>query len=778
MAITERYVSSLAAGGGNGSVGSPWTLVEAFAQAVAGDRVNIKADGTYTLSATLTFGASGGVQPIIWRGYKTTIGDGYQGWSGISLVVTNMPYIDGGVAYGINVDKGGHIFDSLNINGALTGAGAIYFGVATCAIIDSKVRCARNTAGSGYAVCMYTQDIVAYNCDLASTQDSLAHASVLAITGDTVIGCVITSSLGNGIHVLGGATICSNIIQSCGNYGIYIGIPNSSTPTHIVSQNTIVDCVGAGIYRNGGNGLVAYFGNIITGCANARANSSPLPVLIAGNRIRDNTGADINIGDWPICNEITTDTGGDETDFVDAANGDYRLIRASPASRAGLFGINDIGACMTAWNPALNQTHTGYTTGGTGTRTDADPDNVVVGTGTYGADGTALTPAYVIPQAEQHSANEVIDTASVPGNFVVSTLSDAVILDSVESWGLTGAGAFSEADRNTIPDLSKIPTEATGGPASWKQLNVDRAGTMNLDATKLAFEAARNSDNGTVAADISVTKSVKIRNVTTVGTNDKLYSTAERNAYAVLFELARNDAADPSYVVEGYTFDQFGIPVVGTFDALTPAAPLLSGEDKEDGTGAVFAISGESLNTKNELFVAKASLTFTSKGYAWTGGQMDVALDAGLYICYVKSYYVGGSEVISNAIRVVVTDGEAAASDNLSLAKKVMKQTVVYWRRDDVNDDGQPTWHDPIEVPCRWDYDVAEVVTPQGETFNSTAKVIVDRDMDVGGVIMLGSFDDVTDEANPKENAEAWEIKHFKRTANIKGKKYLREAFV
>jgi hypothetical protein len=70
MAITERYVSSLAAGGGDGSVGSPWTLVEAAAAAVAGDRVNIKADGTYTLGADLTLpSGTWNVGTIVFDGY-------------------------------------------------------------------------------------------------------------------------------------------------------------------------------------------------------------------------------------------------------------------------------------------------------------------------------------------------------------------------------------------------------------------------------------------------------------------------------------------------------------------------------------------------------------------------------------------------------------------------------------------------------------------------------------------------------------------------------------
>ena len=75
-----------------------------------------------------------------------------------------------------------------------------------------------------------------------------------------------------------------------------------------------------------------------------------------------------------------------------------------------------------------------------------------------------------------------------------------------------------EADRNTIPTLSLIPTPATGGPAAWKQLNVERVGTLDLNAVKTAYEEARNNARGTTGADILAPASVLIRNVEIVGT--------------------------------------------------------------------------------------------------------------------------------------------------------------------------------------------------------------------------------------------------------------------
>jgi hypothetical protein len=102
MAITEKYVTVTGAGALNGtSEANAWTLALALTNAVAGDRVNIKA-GTYTLAANMTpVGAGTVVRPIIWRGYNTTIGDlsvtsVIQDPKTLKLTTTNFPLISGG----------------------------------------------------------------------------------------------------------------------------------------------------------------------------------------------------------------------------------------------------------------------------------------------------------------------------------------------------------------------------------------------------------------------------------------------------------------------------------------------------------------------------------------------------------------------------------------------------------------------------------------------------------------------------------------------------------
>ena len=56
--------------------------------------------------------------------------------------------------------------------------------------------------------------------------------------------------------------------------------------------------------------------------------------------------------------------------------------------------------------------------------------------------------------------------------------------------------------------------------------------------------------------------------------------------------------------------------------------------------------------------------------------------------------------------------------------------------------------------------------------------MFVDRDVDVGGVLMLGMLTDVDDVNNPKANEGAWEIKRFDKIPTLKADQFLRRVFL
>jgi len=74
--------------------------------------------------------------------------------------------------------------------------------------------------------------------------------------------------------------------------------------------------------------------------------------IFSFNRWRDNTSGNTNgYADWATATNwgnVTTDTGGVETDFVDAANGNFLLINSAPGAGTGVPPYRDIGALQRA----------------------------------------------------------------------------------------------------------------------------------------------------------------------------------------------------------------------------------------------------------------------------------------------------------------------------------------------------------------------------------------------------------------------------------------------
>lgn len=351
-AITERYVSSLAAGGGSGTSGSPWTFAEMLTNAAAGDRCNVKADGTYTLAQGLYSFINVGTtsSPIIIRGYKVTPGDGYLGRTNYNgpLITTNMPLIqmsNDGSGGGNQITFPNYcLTECLRFDGTtktnqglLQVSGAIRF----CKIVNN----ATNTSGAQAVAAGSTSLIAGNDCSVAATGGTSGAigalsnsqtiiynrasgggaAIIVGIRVPYLIGWNVLTGAVNGISVSTG-TLNAHCNTITGNSGDGIAITGSTANMHVIQGNVITD--------NGGWGI------------NLQGTGS---VYLLGNRYRDNTSGNISAatdyGTGPtIYGSITTDTGGPESDYRNAAGGDYRLTPSSPARAAGWFPFADIGA--------------------------------------------------------------------------------------------------------------------------------------------------------------------------------------------------------------------------------------------------------------------------------------------------------------------------------------------------------------------------------------------------------------------------------------------------
>ncbi len=349
--LTERYVTSSAGGSGDGTSGNPWTLTQALANATPGDRVNIKT-GTYTVTTSVTLTNSGTGQAIIFRGYDTTITDGYQGRTNGNgaLVTTKMPNISftgsGRLSVATNV-----ILESINFTRTSSTSTSSMITVSGSRV--SLIRCVAADSSTGASVNTLNGVLNVIDCDV-STNNSSGGACILPVTGANIIGCRLQATSGSGVLInaaLVGVTAsrCTffsmttgikvtstsgsgaiPLAQNCTAYGLtgaFIELPNNATSAPVTFP-VLVDCH-------------------VTDCAYvaySQYTTLPVPTIEVNLRTRDNTNADTGFGDWPAYGAVTTDGGGASTDYADAAGGDFRLVSSAPGKAAGVTAYGSIGA--------------------------------------------------------------------------------------------------------------------------------------------------------------------------------------------------------------------------------------------------------------------------------------------------------------------------------------------------------------------------------------------------------------------------------------------------
>ena len=109
------------------------------------------------------------------------------------------------------------------------------------------------------------------------------------------------------------------------------------------------------------------------------------------------------------------------------------------------------------------------------------------------------------------------------------------------------------------------------------------------------------------------------------------------------------------------------------------------------------------------------------------------------------------------------------------LLTKMLKQTAVYWSPGSGFDAyGQPVWGEPVELLCRWEDTNVEFIDPQGTRQVSQARVFVGQDLEVGGVLMLGSTADTDSSLDPKANPGAFEIRSVSKAPDLRASRFLR----
>ncbi len=96
----------------------------------------------------------------------------------------------------------------------------------------------------------------------------------------------------------------------------------------------------------------------------------------------------------------------------------------------------------------------------------------------------------------------------------------------------------------------------------------------------------------------------------------------------------------------------------------------------------------------------------------------------------------------------------------------------------DYDDFGQPQYSDPYEIAVRWQNVITKFTDAEGQEKVSKAKVFVESDVQVDGVLMLGLLTDITDATYPKKNTGALEIQRFDKLPTFDADQWLRTAYL
>ena len=107
-----------------------------------------------------------------------------------------------------------------------------------------------------------------------------------------------------------------------------------------------------------------------------------------------------------------------------------------------------------------------------------------------------------------------------------------------------------------------------------------------------------------------------------------------------------------------------------------------------------------------------------------------------------------------------------------AMLNRTCKQLAVYWGSPNETGYGSQVWANPVEISCRWEDKEQLIQLDDGSQISSRAIVYVLQDVDLEGMMYLGTLDDLYDLGessagaidNPKEFDKAYVIKKFEKS--------------
>lgn len=114
--------------------------------------------------------------------------------------------------------------------------------------------------------------------------------------------------------------------------------------------------------------------------------------------------------------------------------------------------------------------------------------------------------------------------------------------------------------------------------------------------------------------------------------------------------------------------------------------------------------------------------------------------------------------------------------------KKFLKQKAVYWGAPVPNGFGGFSYAEPVEISVRWT-EVSELILdmtigiPRGEQVLSKARVMLDQDVEVGGMLALTTLVQLSSNQAPGDNG-AFIIKTYQKMPDVRAKQFVRQAWL
>jgi len=360
--MAERYVDATRpddTGDGLSEATAKKTIAAGYALCAAGDRLNVKASGTYTLTATVNVTVAGTVAAgrVTIQGYSATIGDGGKptitsATNGVALFTMNAAHFT-------------TFKDLVLTHTAATRGDAV--ATVTAASTDARFE---NLTIDGCAVGLdgttrFTS-YAAVNCEI---KNCTSHGISADGGGELslVSGCYIHDNAGHGVATLTSGTaryeLVRNIIESNGGRGFYDSA-TSRTQVHKFYDNTFYNNANSGIdiAATTGSATLALVNNVLANNGaygikvdDAAAETDARVLVQKKNAFYNNTSG-ARSGMTAAADDISLS----DNPFTDAPNGDFSLNNVAGAGAAlrsaafpGAFpgglttGYGDVGAAET-----------------------------------------------------------------------------------------------------------------------------------------------------------------------------------------------------------------------------------------------------------------------------------------------------------------------------------------------------------------------------------------------------------------------------------------------